>query len=64
MQIYEKLFKYTIFRKKKDIFYIFKSRFLMNHKSLKINIFILLTNLDNIKFRNLYISALFIFGVL
>ena len=40
MQIYEKLFKYTIFRKKKDIFYIFKSRFLMNHKSLKINIFI------------------------
>ena len=44
MQIYEKLFKYTIFRKKKDIFYIFKSRFLMNHKSLKIIILIFLQN--------------------
>lgn len=30
----------TLFLEKKDIFYIFKSRFLMNHKSLKINIFI------------------------
>ena len=29
----------TLFLEKKDIFYIFKSRFLMNHKSLKINNF-------------------------